>query len=82
MKILFIITGLGMGGAEKIVANLADTFNKENEIKIIYLTGEVIVKPESNNIELIGLNISSPFFFFRDYLKFRKRQSAKKETYF
>ncbi|WP_265512294.1 glycosyltransferase, partial [Providencia heimbachae] len=72
MKILFIITGLGMGGAEKIVANLADTFNKENEIKIIYLTGEVIVKPESNNIELIGLNISSPFFFFRDYLKLRK----------
>lgn len=72
MKILFIITGLGMGGAEKIVANLADIFANENEIKIIYLTGEVVVKPKSSNIELIGLNLNSPLHFLSGYFKIRK----------
>ena len=58
MKICFIITGLGMGGAERQVCDLADelTLLKHNII-IISLGGNSIVKPKSKKIELIELNM-------------------------
>ena len=38
MKILYVITGLGGGGAEKVVANLADQMSeKGHKVKIAYL---------------------------------------------
>ncbi|MEB3767357.1 glycosyltransferase [Acinetobacter sp. MD2] len=56
MKILFLITGLGLGGAEKVVTNLADQlFLAGHQVKIAYLKGEVIVRPEQSAIELIDL---------------------------
>lgn len=60
MKILYVITGLGGGGAEKVVADLADQmFLKGHQVKICYLTGEVVVKPQSEKIEIIGLGLNS-----------------------
>ncbi|MEB3754422.1 glycosyltransferase [Acinetobacter sp. MD2(2019)] len=56
MKILFLITGLGLGGAEKVVTSLADQlFLAGHQVKIAYLKGEVIVRPEQDDIELIDL---------------------------
>ncbi|MEG2359573.1 MAG: glycosyl transferase, partial [Acinetobacter sp.] len=54
MNILYLITGLGGGGAEKVVAGLADEMSKlGHQVKIAYLKGQVIVCPENSEIELI-----------------------------
>lgn len=58
MKILFLITGLGVGGAERQVVDLADRLvSLGNEIKIVYLTGPALMRPISSEIEIIGLGI-------------------------
>jgi len=60
MKILYLITGLGGGGAEKVVADLADQmFQRGHQVKIAYLKGEVIVRPENSEIELVYLGLES-----------------------
>lgn len=60
MKIIYVITGLGLGGAEKVVADLADQMTLlGHNVKIAYLTGEVLVKPISSDIEIISLNLNS-----------------------
>lgn len=75
MKIIFFITGLGMGGAEKVVCELADKlYEKGNEISIVYFTGNVLRRP-SNNIEIkkfpLKMGISSVVEFKKllDYIK-------------
>ncbi|MDU2407894.1 MAG: glycosyltransferase [Acinetobacter junii] len=60
MKILYLITGLGGGGAEKVVADLADQMSQRGyEVKIAYLKGAVVVRPEDQSIELIYLGLES-----------------------
>lgn len=62
MKIFFMITGLGVGGAERQVLDLADRLNDlGHTIKICYMTGPVLLRPKSNDIELIGLNLQKAF---------------------
>lgn len=59
MKILYIITGLGLGGAEKVVCDLADQMVlKGHEVKIAYLTGDKLVIPRSPNVEIIYLALN------------------------
>jgi len=60
MKILYVITGLGGGGAEKVIADLADQMLKRgHQVKIAYLKGPVVVRPENDDIELIYLGLES-----------------------
>lgn len=62
-RILFVITGLGLGGAEKQVCLLADKFAElHHEVKIISLTGEVIIRPNNKTIEIISLDLRKNFF--------------------
>lgn len=73
MKILFVITGLGVGGAEKIVTSLADELDDRNhEVVIAYMTGEAIVTPRNKNVKLVNLNMSSIINLPIAYLKLRK----------
>jgi len=74
MKIVFVITGLGLGGAEKQICLLADQLaDAGNEIKIISLTGETVVKPENSHIEIYPLDMKkSPFGFLSGLLNLRK----------
>lgn len=63
MKILMFITGLGMGGAEKVVCELADKlYEFGHEVNIVYFTGEILRKPLNQNINIykipLNLNIS------------------------
>lgn len=59
MKILYIITGLGQGGAERVVCDLADSmYAKGHMVKIVYLTGSVLTKPKSDDIDLIPINLN------------------------
>lgn len=72
MKILLVVTGLGMGGAEHIVVNLADSFySKGYHVKIAYLTGDVIVLPENPNIEIIPIELESLKDFPKAYVRLR-----------
>lgn len=74
MKILFVITGLGIGGAERQVVDIADYLSdKGHEIKICYLTGTALTLPKSKKIDLIPLQMNkSVFGFVKAYLRLRK----------
>ena len=71
MKILYVITGLGVGGAERQLVNLADSLSFENEIIIISLTSTPIFLPENPQIKVFNLagekNVLS---FFHLIIKF------------
>lgn len=59
MKILYVITGLGQGGAERVVCDLANSmFEKGHDVKIAYLTGDILTKPIYSEIELININLN------------------------
>lgn len=65
MKILYIITGLGMGGAERQLCDVSDELSHlKHEIIIISLTGENINKPVDDNIKLINLQMEKTFLVF------------------
>ncbi len=74
MKIIFIITGLGMGGAETQVCNLADEFSRlGHQILIISLTGSIIKRPISPEVKIISLNMQKNIFrFIKAYAKTRE----------
>ncbi|RSE21609.1 glycosyltransferase [Acinetobacter johnsonii] len=60
MKILYVITGLGGGGAEKVVVDLATRMQDiGHQVKIAYLKGEIVVKPKNQDIELVYLELES-----------------------
>lgn len=73
MKICFVTTGLGIGGAEKQVCDLADIYEqKQNEVMIISLTGDPQIKPINKNIKIYSLNMQKSFFsFVKTYMKVR-----------
>lgn len=53
-KILFLITGLGVGGAERQVTDLATSLKKDgHDITICYLKGEALIRPMQDEITLI-----------------------------
>lgn len=74
MKILYVITGLGGGGAEKVVADLADQMsNLGHDVKIAYLKGiNPVVTPVSKRIELVYLGFESLINFYIASKKIRK----------
>lgn len=73
MKILYVITGLTLGGAEKVVCTLADEMVKRgHEVKIAFLKGRVEVFPQNKEIELINLELNSTLSFLRASCKYKK----------
>lgn len=73
MKILYVITGLAQGGAERVVCDLADAmFEKGQEVKIAYLTGDIITKPSHKEIELISIELTRAVSLPRAYFKLSK----------
>jgi len=58
LKILYVITGLGMGGAERQVIDIADRMvGAGHEVMIAYLTGPALVRPKSDHVAIIGFNM-------------------------
>lgn len=73
MNILYVITGLGLGGAEKVVCDLADQMaGKGHEVKIAYLTGDKVISPQSPNIEVIYLGLNGINSFVSASLKYHQ----------
>ena len=72
MKILYVITGLGLGGAEKVVVDLADQMSKQgHQVKIAYLKGDIVVRPQNTEIELIYLGLENLINAKFAYLNYR-----------
>ena len=72
MKILYVITGLGLGGAERVVVDLADKMSQLGyEVKIAYLTGKVIIEPKNKEIEIIFLGLYNILYLISAYNKLR-----------
>lgn len=73
MKIILLITGLGGGGAEKVVVDLADQMVlKGHQVKVAFLTGSIIVKPISSKVELVYLGLESIKLFYSAYMNYKK----------
>ncbi len=74
MRLILIITGLGMGGAERQVCDLADQFaNKGHQVLLITLTGETLNRPLSGHIDVVELNMAkTPMGFIKAYWQARR----------
>lgn len=73
MNILYVITGLGGGGAEKVVVDLADQmFKRGHQVKIAYLKGQITVYPEQSEIDLVYLGLESIFGARKAYESYKK----------
>lgn len=73
MKVLYVVTALAKGGAERVVCDLADEmFKKGHEVKIAYLVGDVITRPEHQEIELIKVNLNDVRTLLPAYIKLAK----------
>lgn len=73
MKIVLLITGLGLGGAERQVCDLADQFvTLHHEVVIVYLTGEAAIVPINPTIRVIGMEMTkTPWSFLNTYRRIR-----------
>ncbi|TDB60658.1 glycosyltransferase [Photorhabdus khanii] len=69
MKITLVITGLGMGGAERQVCNLADQFIQiGHQVLLISLTGTALNLPTNPAIKVKQLGMrKTPWSFLRAY---------------
>ena len=69
MKIAMVITGLGMGGAERQVCDLADQFIRlGHHILIISMPGEIRNRPHSTAADIVSLQMrKTPFSVFKAY---------------
>ncbi|HIF9257523.1 TPA: glycosyltransferase [Photobacterium damselae] len=71
MKILYIITSLGMGGAETQVCSLADNMaSLGHQVTIIYLVGKQVVSPSHRSVDVIGIDLTkNPLSFISKVYK-------------
>ena len=74
MKILFVITGLGMGGAERQVCSLAEQFVAfGHQVLLISMTGETVNSPKSTEVEVVALGmVKKTLGFIHAYFQARK----------
>lgn len=70
MKIIYLITTLEVGGAEKQLIDIINNINNYN-ILIVVMKGNIIFKPKNNNIKIVNLNIGynmlSVFYSIRQF---------------
>lgn len=75
MKILYCITGLGIGGAERVTVDLANEMAKlGNPVVLMYLAGDnKQLEYIHKDIRVIGMNMSRNFVsFFKAQIKARR----------
>lgn len=70
MKVLLVVTGLTMGGAERVVTDLADAFVADgSEVMLVYLKGPLEVRPRRPEVELECLHMDSAMNVLPGYVK-------------
>lgn len=75
MKITLLSTGLQVGGAEKQVCSLAEYYASiGNEVQLISMTGDAIIKPSHSKIEVVELKAKKTLLgLTAAYLKTREK---------
>jgi len=59
MKILLVITSLGVGGAERLVTNYADVFVKSgHDVVLAYLYGKAELLPTDRRVQVVNIGLS------------------------
>lgn len=73
MKIILLITGLDMGGAEKVVVSLADALAaKGYEVLVAYMVGAAVVLPMNASIKVVSLGMTSKIDAVSAFFKLRR----------
>jgi glycosyltransferase involved in cell wall biosynthesis len=73
MKVLLVVTGMSMGGAERVVADLADALvSSGNEVMLVYLKGPLQVRPRRSEVSIACLDMNSPRDLIPGCLRFRR----------
>jgi len=74
VKILLVITGLGVGGAERLVTNLADHFaTAGHEVVLAYFHGKPELRPDDPRVRLVNLHMRrSPLGVMAALRRFRR----------
>ena len=74
MKILLVITGLGVGGAERLLTNLADYFvAADHEVVLAYFHGKPELRPDDPRVRLVNLHMRrSPLGVMAALRRFRR----------
>jgi glycosyltransferase involved in cell wall biosynthesis len=73
MKVLLVVTGLTMGGAERVVTDLADAFVAAgSEVLLVYLKGPAEVLPQRPEVKRICLHMESAKDLLTGYVKFAR----------
>lgn len=72
-RIVFIITGLNLGGAETQVCNLADELSSQGyNIQLISISGKTFLRPENKSVQLVELSMKrNPFSILKAYFMAR-----------
>lgn len=66
MNVMLVVTGLGVGGAERVVVDIADYLSdRGHQVCVVYLKGDAITQPRSASVRVIGLHIESVFDVIR-----------------
>ena len=80
MRILFIITNLSSGGAERVLVNLANYFSKFHKIAILKFDENEPFYKIDNEVEIINLPFEKKGFnFFRIFRKIKAQSSVMKD---
>lgn len=75
MKILYLITGLGIGGAEVVTINLANRMQRQGHaVKLVYMTGKNLMKQcIESDIQIENLHIKkNPLTVIRSFFILKK----------
>jgi len=74
MRILLVITSLGVGGAERLVTNLADRFVESgHQVWLVHFHGEAELSPTDPRVELVNLHMRrNPMGVLAAMLSFRR----------
>src|SRR5690348_803409 len=74
MRILLVITDLGVGGAERLVTGLADRFaSSGHEVVLAYFYGEPVLKPADPRVQLVNLRmVRRPLSVIRSLWRLRR----------
>lgn len=76
LKIIYVITGLGLGGAEKVVTSLADEMaSRGNNVVLVYMTGNALVTPSNPTVRLVKIGVNSIKDLPNFFVEFRQLHS-------
>lgn len=77
MKVLYVITGLGVGGAEKQLSAIVQRMVRHHDVRVCYLTGEPALLHEFSGVNVVSLGMNRTVWsVVAGYFRLRKLISS------